>query len=90
MSLVIEQSILFIFRTEVIKRTTFVFILPYLNAYIIWVNFFFKAIEIASAITQGGDILLLITSPNNCLFSSNEQVPVDRNMLVFFFLALYL
>ena len=41
-----------------------------------------------SAIIQGGDILLLITSPNNCLFHFNEQVPVDRNMLVFFFCPL--
>ena len=43
----------------------------------------------ASAIIQGGDILfysLLLGSPNNCLFYFNEQVPVDRNMLVFFLL----
>ena len=29
---------------------------------------------------------LLLGSPNNCLFYFNEQVPVDRNMLVFFLL----
>ena len=41
----------------------------------------------ASAIIQGGDILFLVTrSPNNCFFYFNEQVPVDRNMLVFFLL----
>ena len=53
------------------------------------ISFFEKGIEMASAIIQGGDILfysLLLGSPNNCLFYFNEQVPVDRNMLVFFLL----